>query len=31
VHEECLTGFTMHGATVYPAAIAWGAATRWRR
>ncbi|WP_045747898.1 glycoside hydrolase family 3 N-terminal domain-containing protein [Actinoplanes rectilineatus] len=25
VHEECLTGFTMHGATVYPAAIAWGA------
>ena len=25
VHEECLTGFTMFGATVYPAAIAWGA------
>jgi beta-glucosidase-like glycosyl hydrolase len=25
VHEECLTGFTAHGATVYPAAIAWGA------
>ena len=25
VHEECLTGFTTHGATVYPAAIAWGA------
>ncbi|HEY3010369.1 MAG TPA: glycoside hydrolase family 3 N-terminal domain-containing protein [Micromonosporaceae bacterium] len=25
VHEECLTGFTMLGATVYPAAIAWGA------
>ncbi|MEV4280218.1 glycoside hydrolase family 3 N-terminal domain-containing protein [Actinoplanes xinjiangensis] len=25
VHEECLTGFTMHGASVYPAAIAWGA------
>ena len=25
VHEECLTGFTMHGATVYPSAIAWGA------
>ena len=25
VHEECLTGFTALGATVYPAAIAWGA------
>ena len=25
VHEECLTGFTSYGATVYPAAIAWGA------
>jgi len=25
VHEECLTGFTTLGATVYPAAIAWGA------
>jgi len=25
VHEECLTGFTAYGATVYPAAIAWGA------
>ena len=25
VHEECLTGFTTYGATVYPAAIAWGA------
>jgi beta-glucosidase-like glycosyl hydrolase len=24
-HEECLTGFTAWGATVYPAAIAWGA------
>ncbi|WP_262852112.1 beta-glucosidase family protein [Mumia quercus] len=24
-HEECLTGFTTYGATVYPAAIAWGA------
>jgi len=24
-HEECLTGFTSLGATVYPAAIAWGA------
>ncbi|QJW38805.1 glycoside hydrolase family 3 N-terminal domain-containing protein [Cellulosimicrobium protaetiae] len=24
-HEECLTGFTAYGATVYPAAIAWGA------
>ncbi len=27
-HEECLTGFTAMGATVYPAAIAWGAT--WR-
>jgi beta-xylosidase len=25
LHEECLTGFTTHGATVYPAAIAWAA------
>ncbi|MEU8193220.1 glycoside hydrolase family 3 N-terminal domain-containing protein [Microbispora amethystogenes] len=25
VHEECLTGFTTYGATVYPTAIAWGA------
>jgi beta-xylosidase len=25
VHEECLTGFTTFAATVYPAAIAWGA------
>lgn len=25
VHEECLTGFTAHGATVYPAALNWGA------
>ncbi|GII55885.1 glycosyl hydrolase [Planotetraspora thailandica] len=25
VHEECLTGFTTYGATVFPAAIAWGA------
>ncbi len=25
VHEECLTGFTTWGATVYPAAIAWAA------
>ncbi|MEO3808633.1 glycoside hydrolase family 3 N-terminal domain-containing protein [Sphaerisporangium sp. B11E5] len=25
VHEECLTGFTAYGATIYPAAIAWGA------
>ncbi|NNG40612.1 glycosyl hydrolase [Flexivirga sp. ID2601S] len=24
-HDECLTGFTMLGATCYPAAIAWGA------
>lgn len=25
VHEECLTGFTTYGATVYPASIAWAA------
>ncbi|WP_432487931.1 glycoside hydrolase family 3 N-terminal domain-containing protein [Kineococcus sp. SYSU DK018] len=25
VHEECLTGFTAFGATVYPAALAWAA------
>jgi beta-xylosidase len=25
VHEECLTGFTAFGATVYPTALAWGA------
>lgn len=25
VHEECLTGFTTLGATVYPAPLAWGA------
>jgi beta-glucosidase len=25
VHEECLTGFTSFGATVYPTALAWGA------
>lgn len=25
VHEECLTGFTAYGATVYPAPIAWAA------
>ncbi|MEU4562633.1 glycoside hydrolase family 3 N-terminal domain-containing protein [Actinoplanes sp. NPDC023936] len=25
VHEECLTGFTAYGATVYPSATAWGA------
>lgn len=24
-HEECLTGFTTLGATVYPTALAWGA------
>jgi beta-glucosidase len=29
VHEECLTGFTTYGATVYPASIAWGATRRW--
>lgn len=27
-HEECLTGITTLGATVYPAALAWGAT--WR-
>lgn len=26
VHEECLTGLTALGATVYPAPLAWGAA-----
>lgn len=25
VHEECLTGLTSFGATVYPTALAWGA------
>lgn len=25
VHEECLTGFTTYGATVFPTALAWGA------
>ena len=25
VHEECLTGFTTFGATVYPSALAWAA------
>jgi beta-xylosidase len=25
VHEECLTGLTTYGATVYPASIAWAA------
>ena len=25
VHEECLTGLTSYGATVYPTALAWGA------
>jgi beta-glucosidase len=25
VHEECLTGFTTYGATVYPGALAWAA------
>ncbi|MEV6347320.1 glycoside hydrolase family 3 N-terminal domain-containing protein [Actinoplanes sp. NPDC051851] len=25
VHEECLTGFTAYGATVYPSALGWGA------
>jgi beta-xylosidase len=25
VHEECLTGVTTYGSTVYPTAIAWGA------
>lgn len=26
VHEECLTGFMTHGATVFPTPLAWGAA-----
>ncbi|MFI7675019.1 glycoside hydrolase family 3 N-terminal domain-containing protein [Actinophytocola sp. NPDC049390] len=26
VHEECLSGFMTHGATIYPTALAWGAA-----
>ncbi|MDQ3788439.1 MAG: glycoside hydrolase family 3 C-terminal domain-containing protein, partial [Actinomycetota bacterium] len=26
VHEECLSGFMAHGATIYPTALAWGAA-----
>ncbi|MBV1849610.1 glycoside hydrolase family 3 N-terminal domain-containing protein [Catellatospora tritici] len=25
VHEECLTGFTAYGATIYPTPLAWGA------
>ena len=25
VHEECLTGFTSYGATVYPTSLAWAA------
>jgi beta-xylosidase len=25
VHEECLTGFMTHGATVFPTPLAWGA------
>ncbi|WP_051325697.1 beta-glucosidase family protein [Glycomyces tenuis] len=25
VHEECLTGFMAHGATIFPTALAWGA------
>ncbi|PZF81286.1 glycoside hydrolase family 3 N-terminal domain-containing protein [Jiangella anatolica] len=25
-HEECLTGFTAYGATIYPTPLAWGAA-----
>jgi beta-glucosidase len=25
VHEECLTGFTAYGATVYPTSLAWAA------
>ncbi|GLY66131.1 glycosyl hydrolase [Amycolatopsis taiwanensis] len=25
VHEECLTGFTTYGATVYPTSLAWAA------
>jgi beta-xylosidase len=24
-HEECLTGFTTYGATIYPTPLAWGA------
>ncbi|MCP2163389.1 beta-xylosidase/alpha-l-arabinosidase [Goodfellowiella coeruleoviolacea] len=24
-HEECLTGFAAHGATIYPTPLAWGA------
>lgn len=24
-HEECLTGFMAHGATIFPTALAWGA------
>jgi beta-xylosidase len=26
VHEECLSGFMTHGATIFPTALAWGAA-----
>ncbi|MFC4854587.1 beta-glucosidase family protein [Actinophytocola glycyrrhizae] len=26
VHEECLSGLMAHGATIYPTALAWGAA-----
>ena len=26
VHEECLSGFMTHGATIYPTSLAWGAA-----
>jgi beta-xylosidase len=26
VHEECLSGFMAHGATIYPTPLAWGAA-----
>lgn len=26
VHEECLTGLTSYGATIYPTPLAWGAA-----
>jgi beta-xylosidase len=25
VHEECLSGFMTHGATIFPTALAWGA------
>ncbi|GAB3229500.1 glycoside hydrolase family 3 N-terminal domain-containing protein [Glycomyces halotolerans] len=25
VHEECLTGFMAHGATIFPTSLAWGA------